>query len=104
MPYLFVRTRATVRQCPCVPARSWIVEICLLLVASRPQMVTFPRPRYATNGKRKAVRTGLTWAAASDDECRKRPLWYGLLPPRSCRPNHVSSETPERQTWYSDSA
>src|SRR5215469_9192954 len=67
-------------------------------------MLTDPRPRYATNGKRKAVSKGFGRALSSDAEWKYSPLWYGLGLRRSWRSNHVTSETPERHIWYSDSA
>src|SRR5919201_1061495 len=58
MPLLFGRALPTVRHLPFLPGRSWIVTTRSSLVASRPQTATLRRWRYATNGKRKAVRVG----------------------------------------------
>jgi hypothetical protein len=59
---------ATVCHRPLLPCRSWIVTSLWLLVASRPQILTLPARRYATNGNRNAVRLGFARAVPSDGE------------------------------------
>src|SRR3954453_7134016 len=104
IPWLFAPMYATVRQLPLLPCRSWTVTRALLLVASRPQMLTVDPPRYATNGNRKAVRSGFGRAFSSDEEWKWRPLWYGLGLRRSCRSNQGARDTPEIHIWCKDSA